>query len=69
MKFTPSDLLPYAASWSAVNCLMAKDRAAFVQWVKLMKQAQDQQAAFSSAFASTFDATNAAWRAYIPRQK
>ncbi|HUU70770.1 MAG TPA: DUF1570 domain-containing protein [Planctomycetota bacterium] len=69
MKFTPSDLLPYAASWSAVNCLMAKDRAAFVQWVKLMKQGQDQQAAFSSAFASTLDAANAAWRAYIPRQK
>ena len=69
MKFKNSDLLPYAASWSAVSCLMAKDRSAFVRWVKLMKEGKEQQLAFEAAFGCTLDAANDAWRACAIRLK
>jgi len=69
MKFKNSDLLPYAASWSAVSCLMAKDAGAFVRWVKLMKQGKEQEPAFEAAFGCTMEAANEAWRGCVVRLK
>ena len=69
MKFTPDKLLPYAASWSAVGFLTAKDRPSFGEFVKLMKEGKDQDAALAAAFGMSFEAANAAWRQYVARMK
>ena len=69
MKFGPSELLPYAASWSAVDFLMTTDKPAFVKWIKLMKEGQDQRAAFEAAFARPLAAAGRAWRVQLSKQK
>ena len=69
MKFTPDKLLPYAASWSAVSFLMAKDKQAFVEMVKQMKEGKDQDAAFAAAFGVTLDSANGPWLLYVARMK
>jgi len=69
MKFSPTEPLPYAASWSAVSFLISTDKKAFVEWVKLMKDGKDQHTAFSAIFAGPMPSANAAWRQYIGRLK
>jgi hypothetical protein len=69
MKFRSDELLPYAAAWTAMDCLMTTDRKAFIRWVKLMKDGESQQAAFEQAFGAPLDAANRMWRAHIERLK
>ncbi|NQT20181.1 MAG: DUF1570 domain-containing protein [Planctomycetes bacterium] len=69
VKFGPADNLPYAAAWSAIDFLMTTDKPAFVKWVKLMKEGQDQHKAFEAAFARPLGAASRAWRAQLGKQK
>jgi len=69
MKFGPAELLPYAASWSAVDFLMTSNRPAFITWIKLMKDGQQQHDAFRNAFGFPIPSADRPWRAYISRLK
>jgi len=69
MRFGADELLPYAAAWAAVDFLTSGDRAAFVAWIKLMKDGQDQHTAFETAFGAPLRSANRAWVNYIRAMK
>ena len=69
MKFGHDEPLPYTASWAAVDFLMTTDKAAFVKWIKLMKEGEDQRAAFEPAFAASLSSANRAWTGFIRGQR
>jgi len=69
MKFGHAESLPYAAAWAAVDFLMTTDKEAFVRWINLMKDGEDQHAAFQSAFGTSLSSANRAWTRHVKGQK
>jgi len=69
LKINPSDLLPYAASWSGVEFLMQRDSHAFIRWIKEMKDGIDQHTAFRDAYGRSMASLTRPWFAHIRRRK
>ena len=69
MKFGPAELLPYAAAWSAIDFLMASNNEAFVTWIKLMKDGEDQHSAFEAAFGASLAEASRAWQKHVRQLK